>query len=105
MIPLLQQDPNIDTRGLIEEIIRSMGLPVKLLLPEQEVQATAEAQAEAQQQMALGGAAVKSEGAPAEGPPPEGGIPPELVAALAQEAGVAPEQSLAAGGGAPIREA
>ena len=102
MIPLLQADPNINARGLIEEIVRSMGLPVKLLKPEEQVVAEAQAQAEAQQQMALGGAAVKAEGEPA---PQDGeAIPPELMAALAQEAGISPDQALAAGGGAPIRE-
>jgi hypothetical protein len=103
MIPLLQADPNINARGLIEEIIRSMGLPVKLLKPEEQVAEEAQAQAQAQQQMALGGAAVKAQ---EQAPPQEGGggLPPELMAALAQEAGVSPDQALAAGGGAPIRE-
>ena len=52
--------------------------------------------------MALGGAAVKA--AEPEAAPGGEELPPELMALLAQEAGTAPEQALAAGGGAPIRE-
>ena len=103
LIPLLQQDPNINTRQLTEEIVKGIGLPTKLLMPEEEVAEAAQMQMEQQQQMALGGAAAPGGGG---GPAPS----PEEVAMLemmAMAAGeqAAPEESMAAGGGAPIREA
>jgi hypothetical protein len=101
LIPLLQQDPNINTRQLTEEIVKGIGLPTKLLMPEEEVAAVAEMQMQQQQQMALGGAA--GGGGPA--PSPEQAAMLEMMAAAAGGEQAAPEESMAAGGGAPIREA
>ena len=61
-------------------------------MPEEEALLKGQAEAAAEAQQALGGAAV------AEG----GDLPPELAALLEAEA-AAPEEALAAGGGAPIR--
>jgi hypothetical protein len=103
LIPLLQQDQNIDGRRLIEEIVKGLGLPMGLLMPEQDVALAAQAEAQMAQQLAMGGAAG------AGGPPmgAEGGLPPELVALMGgagEEQPAAPEDSMAAGGDAPIRE-
>jgi hypothetical protein len=103
LIPLLQQDPNINTRQLTEEIVKGIGLPTKLLMPEEEVAEAAQMQMEQQQQMALGGAAAPGGGG---GPAPS----PEEIAmlemmAMAGGEQASPEESMAAGGGAPIREA
>jgi hypothetical protein len=104
MIPLLMQDQNIDSRKVIEEVIRSLGLPAGLLMPQEEVEAAAQAQAQLQQQMALGGAA-----APKQEGPPAGGGEPDIAQILAMmeaaEQEPSPEESMAAGGDAPIREA
>tara|TARA_R100000808_G_scaffold7379_1_gene21768 strand:+ start:1550 stop:3259 length:1710 start_codon:yes stop_codon:yes gene_type:complete len=101
LIPLLQQDPNINTRQLTEEIVKGIGLPTKLLMPEEEVAAVAEMQMQQQQQMALGGAAGGG-GGPA--PSPEQAAMLEMMAMAGGEQAT-PEESMAAGGGAPIREA
>ena len=109
MLPFLMQDPNVDTRKLTEEVVASLNLSQSIVMPEQEVAEKVAAQAELQQQQALGGAAIVEEEAQAE----EGGggvgpLPPELEQLAIQEAlaaqGAAPEESLAAGGGAPIRQ-
>lgn len=102
LIPFLMQNPNVDIRRFTEEIVQGMGLPNKILMPEQDVTAKVAAQTQMAQQASLGGAAV------AAGPPmgAEGDIPPEMLAALMAEGGEggSPEDALAAGGGAPIRE-
>jgi hypothetical protein len=135
MLPYLTQDPNVDVRRLTEEVVRGLGFPNSILLTEQEAIDKVAAETELAQQTALGGAAAPAgpapEGAPAEGAilksippeiaemmrmsgitPGESGLPPEqeidlfekaLIAANAETP--APEQSLAAGGGAPIRGA
>ena len=103
LIPLLQQDPNINTRQLTEEIVKGIGLPTKLLMPEEEVAEAAQMQMEQQQQMALGGAAAPGGGGgPA--PSPEEMAMLEMMAMAGGEQ-ASPEESMAAGGGAPIREA
>tara|TARA_R110000824_G_scaffold4199_2_gene19917 strand:- start:1679 stop:3391 length:1713 start_codon:yes stop_codon:yes gene_type:complete len=102
LIPLLQQDPNINTRQLTEEIVKGIGLPTKLLMPEEEVAEAAQMQMEQQQQMALGGAAAPGGGGPA--PSPEEMAMLEMMAMAGGEQAT-PEESMAAGGGAPIREA
>ena len=103
LLPVLMQDPNVDTRQLMEEIVRGMGLPNRILMSEQDVADKVQAQQMAAQQLSMGGAAGGA--APPMGA--EGGLPPELAALM--EGGAppeaAPEESLAAGGGAPIREA
>ena len=106
MLPFLMQDPNIDTRKLTEEVVAGLGLPYKIVMPEQEVAEKVAAQAELAQQQSLGGAAiVEEEAAAAEG---EAMLPPELeMMAMQQamaEAGATPEESFAAGGGSPIRQ-
>ena len=102
MIPFLQENENIDKRSLTEEIIKSLGLPHKLIVPQEELDAQAEAEAAAAQ------------AAPGPGGPPGGGgggIPPGIAALMAGGGGgpageaATPEESLAAGGGSPIREA
>jgi len=103
LVPLLQQDPNIDARQLSEELIKGLGMPTSLLMPEEDVAEAAQMQMEQQQQMALGGAAAGGGGPPmgAEGP-----VSPEEIALLEAAmggGGAAPEESLAAGGGSPIR--
>ena len=130
MLPFLTQDPNVDVRRLMEEVVRGLGFPESILLPEQEVVDKIAAQTQLAQQTALGGAAAPSEAppeeAPVEGIPPEiaammqqvgitpgaSGLPPDQELAMFEQAlvasgaaGAAPEQSLAAGGGAPIRGA
>ena len=102
LIPLLQQDPNINTRQLTEEIVKGIGLPTKLLMPEEEVAEAAQMQMEQQKQMALGGAAAPGGGGPA--PSPEEMAMLEMMAMAGGEQAT-PEESMAAGGGAPIREA
>jgi len=106
LIPLLQQDPNINTRQLTEEIVKGIGLPTKLLMPEEDVAAATQMQMEQQQQIALGGAAAPAPGGEA-APSPEDLAMLEMMAAAAAggEGQAAPEESMAAGGGAPIREA
>jgi len=106
MIPFLQENENVDKRTLTEEVIRGLGLPNKLIIPQEELEAQ-QAEAAAAQQAAMPG------GPP--GPPGPGGggggMPPEI-AALMAGGGAAPageaataEESLGAGGGAPMREA
>tara|TARA_R110002020_G_scaffold319504_1_gene535395 strand:- start:3821 stop:5539 length:1719 start_codon:yes stop_codon:yes gene_type:complete len=99
LLPFLMENPNIDVRDLTEEIIRGMGLPQRIMMPEEDVMAAEQAAQAQMAQQSLGGAAA---GEPAlaammgAAPPPgaEGGIPPEAMA----------EEAFAAGGGAPIRE-
>ena len=107
LIPLLQQDPNVDGRRLTEEIVKGIGLPMGLLMPEEDAAMAAEAEAQMMQQMA-GGAA--GGGAPPMGA--EGNIPPEIAAMMEQAAAGAPagmaaspQDSLAAGGQTPLGEA
>jgi hypothetical protein len=98
LIPFFMQNPNVDIRRFTEEVVQGLGLPNKILMPEQDVAMEMAAQQQLAQQTALGGAAAPAGGA-------EGEIPPELLAALMAEGGApAPEDALAAGGGAPIRE-
>jgi hypothetical protein len=108
LIPLLQQDPNVDGRRLTEEIVKGIGLPMGLLMPEEDAAMAAQAEAQMAQQMAMGGAAGGG------GPPmgAEGNIPPEIAAMMEQAAAGAPagmaaspQDSLAAGGQTPLGEA
>ncbi|MDF1699556.1 MAG: hypothetical protein P1V36_00150 [Planctomycetota bacterium] len=80
MVPLLMQAPNVDAYKLFEELIRALGLPNSIVIPEEKAReaaaAAAQAQAEAEQQQALGGAAVAQ---PEQEMPPQaeqGGPPP-----------------------------
>jgi hypothetical protein len=97
LLPFLMQNPNIDVRRLTEEVVSSISLPQRIVLPKEDVTAKVAAETLAAQQQSLGGAA-----AGAAGP-----LPPEMMAMLGLEGGEAPvgaEESLAAGGGAPIRD-
>ena len=67
LVPLLAQAPNVDMLKLFEELVKGLGLPHRILVPEEEVraqqQAAAEQQAMLQQaelQKSMGGAAVKA---------------------------------------------
>ena len=99
LLPFLAQNPNIDTRRLTEEVVAGLSLPSRIVMPEEDVAQKVAAEATMAQQASLGGAAGGG-----------GGIPPEIAAMLGAEGGeapgggAAPEASLAAGGGAPIRE-
>ncbi len=120
MLPFLADNPNVDFRGLTEQIVSGLGIPSQIVKNEAELQAEQEAamqqqqaMMQAEQQKSLGGAAA---GAPAlaadaiaqdeaavEQPAAE--MPPELLALLMGDAAAAtPEESFAAGGGAPVRE-
>ena len=101
LYPVFAQSENINKRLLDEELVSGAGLPAKLVIPQEELQAQQQAMME--QMAAAQGAA----------PAAPGGLPPEL-AALAQggvpgtetttAAGQQPaEASLAAGGPSPVR--
>lgn len=63
MVPLLAQAPNIDIYRLFEELVKGLGLPPDIVIPEEKARAAqaqaAQAAAAAEQQKSLGGAAVK----------------------------------------------
>ena len=123
MLPFLSQNPNVDFRMLTEQIISGLGFPSRMMKTEeqlereqQEAMAQQQAMMDAEQQRALGGAAAgapaiaaeaiaadEAEAAAAAEAEAAADIPPELLAALLAQ-GAAPEDSLAAGGGSPIRE-
>ena len=112
LMPLLMADPNIDKRVFIEELVAGVGLPARLLIPKEQLEAEAAAQAQAMA-AAMGGAG----GMPGLPPglPPElaaqAGVPTEAAVATANEplpqseqAGPPPaEESLAGGGPSPVR--
>lgn len=86
LFPVLMQDPNINKRMLIEELVTSVGLSSNMLIPAEELAAQEQQAAmmmQAQMEAAQGGA-------PGGMPPGGAGIPPEL-AAMLQGAQVAPE--------------
>ena len=101
LLPFLSQSEDVDSRRLTEEIIHGLGMPHSVVMPKQDVAVGAaasqqhellKAHAITRDQAAEGmSAAVKA----AASAPPEG--------AEGGEAPV-PEESLAAGGGAPIRQ-
>jgi len=102
LLPFLSQSQDVDTRQLTEEIIQGMGLPNKVMVPKEEAEA-AVAQAQ-QQQLQQSGAINSDQAAQA-----QMAIAEQLMGAEGGEAPVGPEgapaeESLAAGGGAPIRE-
>ncbi len=106
MLPILMQDPNIDKRRLIEELVQGRGLPGSILVPMEEAAAEQANQEAMAMQMAQGGAAGGG-GPPTPPMGAEGGLPPELAAmmgAAGEAAPATPEESFAAGGGSPIRE-
>ena len=102
LLPFLSQSQDVDTRRLTEEIVQGMGLPNKVMVPKEEAEA-AMAQAQ-QQQLQQSGAINADQAAQA-----QMAIAEQLMGAEGGEAPVGPEgapaeESLAAGGGAPIRE-
>ena len=118
MLPFLSQNQNVDVRRLTEEILGNLGLPSRILVPEEDLIAQQQALAEqqqamlqAEQQAKLGGAAA---GAPAlEAQQAEqlaaqmAEMPPEqavvLAEQIAQAEGTSLDEILPGGGGAPIR--
>ena len=122
MIPFLAENPNVDMRKLTEEIISGMGLSRRIIIPEAELEAMAQEQAQAQQAMiqaeqqaAMGGAAGGEPYIQAQAmeklTEAMKTMPIEQVKAvkdaLEEQTGISiplPEAALAAGGGAPIRQ-
>ena len=121
MLPFLSQNENVDIRRLTEEILTNLGLPSRILIPEEDIiaaqqQAAAQEQAmiQAEQTAKLGGAAagrpvIEAQQA-AQAQQLLETLPPEEAAALAAKLGapvegteVATEEVLPGGGGAPIR--
>ena len=108
MLPFLAQNPDVDTRRLTEEVLSGLSLPSRILMPEEDVAAMQQAAMQAQQAQMLGGAAA---GEPAIEQQEQAQLaqameqmtPDQLNALLEAEMG-GPEDALAAGGGAPIRE-
>ena len=104
LLPFLTQSEDVNTRTMTEEIIQGMGLPLRVMVPAEEA-AASQAQAEQQEllkahaispeQAAAGNAAIQQQLSGVEGG--EAPVPP------AGAEGAAPADSMAAGGGAPIR--
>ena len=122
MLPFLTQNENVDIRKLTEELISGMGLSRRIIIPEAELEAMQQEamaaqqgaiQAEAQASLggAAGGKAYLQAQALAQLQEQMKNMPIEQVEAIRQavkeQTGVeipVAESSLAAGGGAPIRE-
>ena len=99
MLPMLTQSPHIDVRRLTEEIVQGIGMSSNVLMPPKE--AAMAAAAASQQQLMMAGATTPDEA---------GAALEQAQQAISQEGQpvpaaeeVAPEEALAAGGGAPIR--
>jgi len=86
LFPVLAQDPNVDKRRLIEELVNGVGLSSNLLIPTEELEAQ-EMQAAMMMQAQMEAAQGAQGGAPGGLPP---GVPPEL-AAMLQGGAVPPE--------------
>jgi hypothetical protein len=119
MLPFLSQNENVNIRRLTEEILTNLGLPSRILIPEEDILAAKE-EAMAQQQMMmqaeqqakLGGAAAGEPALQAQEQLEQELMamdPDDAAAALAQAGVQVPEgqqpaeESLVGGGGAPIR--
>jgi hypothetical protein len=106
LFPLLAQDPNVNKRMLMEELITGVGLPSKLLIPAEEVEAQQQAM---MQQLAAQQGAPPSDGLSGAALPPEiaalmGGAPQEVPATeTTTAAGQAPAEESLAGGPSPVR--
>ena len=103
ILPFLAENPNVSMRELTEEVVRGLGLPQRIMMPEEDVMMAEQEEAMMMQQAALGGAAAGGpalEAAQAQGMPmgAEGGMPPGAAPEML------PEEAFAAGGGSPIRE-
>jgi hypothetical protein len=102
LYPVFAQSENINKRLLDEELVNGAGLPAKLVIPQEEIDAQKQAMMEQQMAAAQGAA-----------PAAPGGLPPELAALV--QGGVAGTEtttaatqqpaaaSLAAGGPSPVR--
>ena len=97
VLPFLMENPNINVRELTEEVVNGLGLPQRIVLPEEDVMAAQEQEAMMMQQASLGGAA-------AGGPAMMAAMGAEGGEAPVGEAEISPEEAFAAGGGSPIRE-
>ena len=121
MLPFFSQNENVNIRRLTEEILTNLGLPSRILIPEEDIIAAQEQAAAQQQAMIQAEQTAKLGGAAAGRPAMEAQqaaqvqqlmqtLPPEDALALAEELGapvpsgeVATEDVLPGGGGAPIR--
>jgi hypothetical protein len=108
MFPVLAQDPNINKRALLEELVTGVGLSTKLLIPKEELE---EQEAMAQQMMMaqmMGGAGGLPPGAgPGAAPPGAPSLPPvpeEVPGAETTEAATqnVPSDVMAAMGPTPV---
>lgn len=108
MFPILAQDPNINKRALLEELVTGVGLSTKLLIPKEELE---EQEAMAQQMMMaqmMGGAGGLPPGAgPGAAPPGAPSLPPapeEVPGAETTEAATqnVPSDVMAAMGPTPV---
>jgi len=81
---LVQYAPNIDKFELFEALVSGLGLPQKLIIPQEQARKMLAAQEQAAQQAALGGAAVaqSEQGAAGQAEQAQGGIPPEALAGI-----------------------
>ena len=121
MLPFLSQNENVNVRRLTEEILTNLGLPSRILIPEEDILAAKEQAAQQQQAMIQAEQQAKLGGAAAGRPAIEAGqaqqvqqlmqtLPPEDAARLAEQLGTPiegaeelMEDALPGGGGAPIR--
>ena len=95
LLPVLTQSPHIDVRKLMEEIIHGMGMPSSVLTPPQD--AAMAAAVSQQQQLMMAGATTPDQANQA--------LEGTQAALMGAEGPASPEDALAAGGGAPIRDA
>lgn len=104
LFPLLAQDPNVNKRMLMEELVTGVGLPAKLLIPAEEVEAQQQAM---MQQLAMAQGAPPADGLGGAPLPPqvEAGLPTEVASTETTTAAeqMPAEESLAAGGPSPVR--
>ena len=119
MLPFLSQNENVNVRRLTEEILSNLGLPSRILIPEEDIIAAQEELAaqqqmmmQAEQQAKLGGAAAGQPAIDAKEQMQQElmQMEPEQAALALQQAGIEipgteelAEDALAGGGGAPIR--
>jgi len=121
MLPFLSQNENVNVRRLTEEILTNLGLPSRILIPEEDILAAKEQAAQQQQAMMQAEQQAKLGGAAAGRPAIEADqaqqvqqlmqtLPPEDAARLAEQLGTPiegaeelMEDALPGGGGAPIR--
>mgnify|MGYP003114149955 CR=1 FL=1 len=119
MLPFLSQNENVNVRRLTEEILTNLGLPSRILIPEEDIIAAQEELAAQQQMMMQAEQQAKLGGAAAGKPAMEAGEkmqeelaamdPEEAADIMAQMGLITPgeeelaEDALPGGGGAPIR--